>query len=477
MEFSQPSESSVASAEAPAATPAEAAPSTSAQEALPGEQSPIAENVAESQGIESVNTPSDELPDDETFGRLPGVERATNWQKARTRIAELNSRVESLSALEAQKPTFEKIEEMGGLELVTERAELARNLFVPVTDDQGNEVRDERGLPQYTAAPFVDRLHQESPSTLWEIALTAMTLPVDPSQPETLGEWMLREQLGLDPALLDTYRQIKSPQDAASFTQNSEAADPTDLAQIPEAYHGAFQSYSKQQQQELLLMDDANRDAFLAERAEMLEMRQFREQMQAQEAQKAQERENAWKQQLQDAGEQRVQAAQNRIIAAQREKLQAEVPFFGPEATADNERVWNEIIHTATQEVAANPSHAGDISRIDGLYRLAAQFELQGDKFKSQQAAVEADKLTAKVERAFQNSVTKHTAWWSQKLGFARNAQTSAIQNAQPRVEINSGSAPASRSNPSQPPQVGGFGFTADRLKQFAAELEQAALR
>ena len=95
----------------------------------------------------------------------------------------------------------------------------------------------------------------------------------------------------------------------------------------------------------------------------------------------------------------------------------------------------------------------------------------------SQQAAVEADKLTAKVERAFQNSVTKHTAWWSQKLGFARNAQTSAIQNAQPRVEINSGSAPASRNNQASQPQVGGFGFTADRLKQFATQLEQAALR
>jgi hypothetical protein len=55
-----------------------------------------------------------QLPDDEAFGQLPGVERATNWQKARTRIAELNGRVEQLAQLEAQKPIFEKIEEMGG---------------------------------------------------------------------------------------------------------------------------------------------------------------------------------------------------------------------------------------------------------------------------------------------------------------------------------------------------------------------------
>lgn len=475
MESTLSSESSVASTEAPVATPAAAAPSTSAQEAFTGEQSPTAETVTESQGVESVDTPSDELPDDEAFGQLPGVERATNWQKARTRIAELNSRVEALSALEAQQPIFAKIEELGGFDQVTAGAELARSLFVPVTDEQGNEVRDEQGLPQYTAEPFVNRLHQESPSTLWEIALTAMQLPVDQSQ--TLGEWMLREQLGLDPALLETYRQIKSPQDAANFTQGNETADPADLAQVPEAYHGAFQSYTKQQQQELLLMDDATRDAFLAERAEVLEMRQFREQIAAKQAEEAQAREAAWKQQLHEAGEQRVQAAQNRIIAAQREKLQAEVPFFGPEAMADNERIWNEIITTATQEVAANPSLAGDISRIDGLYRLAAQFELQGDKFKAQQAAVEADRLTAKVERAFQNSVTKHTGWWSQKLGFARNAQTSAIQNAQPRAEIASGSAPASRTNKPTVPQEGGFGFAGDRIKQWAAQLEQAALR
>lgn len=478
MEFSQPSDSSGASPEAPAATPAAAAPSTSAPEAFSGEQaSPIAENVAESQSAETVGAPSvDELPDDDAFGQLPGAERATNWQKARTRIAELNSRVEQLAALEAQKPIFEKIEEFGGFDQLQAGAELARNLFVPLTDEQGQEVRDEQGLPQYTARPFVDQLHQESPSTLWEIALSAMDLPVDQSQ-TTLRDWMIREHLGLDPALLDTYRQIRTPQDAAQFTQAATTADPEALAQIPEDYHAAFKSCSPNQQNELLLMADDARDAFLMERAELLESRAFRDQQKAAEAQRAQEREQAWKQQLHEAGEKRIQDVQSRIVNAQRERLKAEVPFFGPEATADNERIWGEIINTSMMNVMQNPSLTADITRIDSLYRLAAQFEMQGDQFKARQASVEADRLTVKVDHAFKNAVTKHSGWWSQKLGFARNAQTSAIQNAQPRVEIASGNAPASRNNAPSPPQGGGFGFAGDRIKQWAAQLEQASLR
>lgn len=474
MEFSQSSDSSVASTEAPSATPADAAPSTSAQEAFSGATPPLAENAADSQGVESVDTTSDELPDDDAFGQLPGAERASNWQKARTRIAELNSRVEQLAALEAQKPIFEKIEEMGGFEQLSAAADLARNLFVPLTDEQGQEVRDEQGLPQYTAAPFVDRLHAESPSTLWEIALTAMNKPVDATQ--TLGEWMLREQLGLDPALLDTYRQIRTPQDAAQFVQHSQP-DPEALAQIPEAYHNAFQSYTAQQQQELLLMDDANREAFLAERAELLDSRAFREEMRAAEARQQQEREAAWKQQLTEAGEKRVQDVQNRMVNAQRERLKAEVPFFGPEATGDNERIWNEIINASVVDVMNNPSLTADVNRIDGLLRLAAQYELQGDKFKAQQASVEADRLVVKVDHHFKNAVTKHSGWWSEKLGFARNAQTSAIQNAQPRAELSSASAPNSRTNRPSAPAEGGFGFAGDRIKQWAAQLEQSAMR
>lgn len=471
--FSSP-DSSVASTEAAVATPATPAPSASAQPEAMQSSAPVAEAPAQpdtAQNIETVDVPSDELPDDQAFGQLPGAERASNWAKARARIAELNSQVAGLAP---HQSTIEQLEQLGGFERLQQQAALADSLFSPSTDPEtGEQMLDEQGLPVYTAEPFIERLVSESPSTFGEIMWKGFDQPNPFNPQETVGHVFLRDRLGLDPALLDIYQQIKSPADAKSYMSQSGQIDPAELQAIPEHYHEAYKTLSPTLRDEVQLMSEEARDQYLMERQELLETRKFREEQQNAQKQAEAERQQAFQARIAERGQQLIQETAQRTITAAREKLKAELNFTSEEG--GNDAIWDEIINQATIKVVNDPLLGKDNATAERLYNLAAHYELTGDRMKAAEAKVQADRLATKLTAHFNNAVTSRAAFWSKLLGVSRAAHQQQVNNAQPRVEIASRTSPQQRTNNPRTSQGQSFGFDANQIAQWAAQLEQQA--
>jgi hypothetical protein len=477
MEINTSSESSTASVEAPSATPAPAADSTPAvADAIQPTGTDTGQPAQEpSQSGETVAGSQDDFPDDQAFSALPGEQRATNWQKARARIGELNQRVEQLSTLETFKPIADSIEQMGGWERAEPLLQLATNLFAPAVDEQGQPITDPRtGLPQYTAAPFVEQLAAQSLDTVSEILWRAFDVGVNDQ--ETLGHWLLRERLGLDPALITTYQQIKSPEQAREYITSAGGIDPAIYEGVKPEYHEALTSLMNTRpglRKEWEMMTDEARTELLEDRKEILEGKQFREEQQAHIAQQKQEREQAWKQQVQQAGERIIDEVRQRSISATAEKLKQKAVFFQDES--DNQIVWNDIIQYGTSSVERDSQLSVDLGKIESLYHFQALCEARGDRLKANQAKVEADRLVTGINRAFGDFVTKRTAWWSSKLGASRTAQQQQITDARPRIEIDSaGDTSNGHQIPtySPPPPGQRFGLTEERKQQLAAQLK-----
>lgn len=471
MESTTTSDSPVASTETVSATPAEPGASTTpTPEAVQG----IAPETgtAPIQGGESVTATSDDFPDEQAFLQLQGVERADNWKRARTRIGELNQRVGELSQLESFRPVNESIEQMGGWERVEPLLQLANGLFTPAIDPYTNQplTDPQTGLPQYTAAPFVEALAEQSVNTLGEVIWHALDQPIDDN--DTFGHWVLRERFGLDPNLLSTYQQIQSPQQAAQYIARSGGIDPTELEGVEPSYHEAYKSLTPQLREEFQLMGEQAKAQMLEERKELLETRKFREEQKAEIADRKQRQQAQWEQRVRQAGEQSKAAARDRVINARREKLKADAMFF-PE-TADNEVVWNEIINYGESRVGNDPSLSADLQRCNQLYDLEAYYQAIGDNWKAKQSRVEADRLATKLDGRFGNYVTERTKWWSTKLGSARSAQQQQVASAQPRIEIGasgSSSQPNSQPNLETPSNGQRFGLSPGRINQLAAQL------
>lgn len=463
------SESSGASTGAVEAAPASPAPSTSVTDA--GGNLPAQPASSQIQGGETVTADQGEFPDEQAFLQLQGAERAENWKRARARIGELNGKVEELSGLQSHKPTIEAIDNLGGWERVQPLAELAGGLFSPRLDDHGQQVLNQQtGLPEYTAAPFVKNLAEQSPSTLWDVVLSAFDTPYGN---ETFGHYVLRERLGLDPGLLSTYRQISSPRDAAQYIVRNGGVDPSELEGIDPAYHDAYRSFTLQQREAFQGLGMEAQDQWLEERKELLETRKFREEQKAQIEESKRVQQAEWQRQIQQKGEALLSQVHQNVIDAAMQKLKAEAVFFADQA--DNQIAWDDAIQYGIAKVQKDPSLQGDLSRFNELYRLTAYYEATQDTWKAKQSRVEADKLAKKLEGRFGNYVTERVGWWSAKVAGGRSAHQQQVKDAQPRIEIGS---PGSTSNGNQngtaatPPPGQRFGYgDPTRIAQMAAQL------
>lgn len=466
------SESSGASTGAVEATPASSpAPSTSVTDAnqqtgnVPGQsaQQPI-------QGGESVTANQDNFPDEQAFLQLEGAQRAENWKRARARIGELNQRVEQLSAMEAHRPMLDQIEQLGGWDNLQPEIELARGLFTPRMDEYGQQVMNpQTGLPEYTAAPFVENLAEQSPSTLWEILLTACDQPWGN---ESFGHYFLRERLGLDPGLISTYQQISSPRDAAQYIVRNGGVDPAELETINTDYQDAYRSFTPQQRQEFQLMGDEAKAQWLEERKELLETRKFRQEQAAQIEQAKRDKEAEWQRHVLQQGENLLSQVRQNSIDTAMQRLKADAVLFPDQP--DNQIVWDDAVQYGIGKVEADPALQGDLNRCNELYRLTAYYEATRDTWKAKQSRIEADKLAKKLEGRFGNYVTERVKWWSDKVAGGRSAHQQQVNNAQPRIEIGSpGATSNGQQNGSPVPAPAGqrYGLDQGRINQLAAQL------
>lgn len=482
MEFNVP-DTSAASADASPATPADSTPSASVTEAPtqsvsePTADAPLASPDAQPVGeattpsqeneatTQTVTADEQEYPDDAAFEELPGEERASNWKQLRNAFADAKRQIAELQAAPSEAAPLD--------EEVQSKVSLADSLFAPLTDANGEPVLDDMGLPQYTSQPFIDTLVEQSPNTLAEILWRSFDEPVSDS--ETFGHWLMRERLGLDPAMLDTYQQIRNSQDAVKYISASTGIDPAELESVPEQYHAAYKSLTPELRAEVQAMGDIAREQYLAERAELLETRKFREEQQARAQQEEQARQQQWQQQVQQRGEQIIDEVRERSIKAQYDTLKQKAIFSQDESV--NTAVHDEIVSYAQRKVENDSLLQNDLQRCDNLYRMAAYHEATRDEMKARAARVEADKLANKLTIKLGNFVTERTGFWSKVLGNARSNTQQQVQNASPRVELGASGSPQSQpSNPGapQPPQGQRFGFSDGRMSQLVEAYRQS---
>lgn len=468
------SESSSASLEAPSATPAPAAESTPAADAIQQVGSdPNQPAQVSTQSGEAVAGSQDEFPDDATFQAMPGEQRASNWQKARTRIGELNRQVGELSQLEAYKPMVEELDALGGWESVQPLLELATQLRAPLVGEDGQPVLDpSTGLPQYTAAPFVEGLARESLGTLDDILWRAIDVPYDG---ETLGHRLFRERFGLDPNLISLYQQIQSPEQAREFITRSGGIDPALFEGVHPQYHDVLKSLINSRpalRNVWESLEDDARSELLEDHRFLLENRKYAEEQRQRDQEAARERETAAKQRIEQAGLQAMSAADTRVRDAQLAKLKQTATFFADEA--DNADIWDDILSRSAGDILNNPELKPKIENWRAWNIQLAQFEAVGDRLKASQARVEISKLERKLEKEFGDRVTARTGQWSRRLGGARADHQQRIQDAKPRIEIdgvgdNSSSSPAPSYSP--PPAGQRFGMSEERKRELAAQL------
>lgn len=448
---------------AEAAPVQESAPSASAISEAPAADNSQVANPAIPGEAPQASASEAELPDDQAFLQLNGELRAQNWKQLRTQYAETKGK------LSEYQPVFEQVQQYGGFEQLQQKAQLADLLFSPVMGEDQQPQLDAHGLPQYSAQPFVERMVQESPQILQEVMLTGFDAP-NPGDPnETMGHWFLRERLGLDPALIQTYQQIKSPQDAARMIVQSGGIDPAELQAIPEQFHEAYQSLTPKQREELGYADDETKAEFLQDRADALMARQYVSEQQRRDAEQRQQSQQATQARIEETGTKYVQEAVSKVIGQARTHLEATAQFTGDPEMDSN--AWDTIISKAVTATAqAMPL---ENRRVEDLLRLSAQYEINGDKYRAQAAKVEADKVTQKINDAFGKEVTRQTGVWSRHFSGSRQALQQQKQNAQPRIEIGSnGNSPASDGTQfNAPPPGQRFGLGSARINELAAQL------
>lgn len=429
---------------------------------------------AQPQGESSAPSLEDvQFPDDAALQAMPANERQSNWQQLRQAYATAKT---DAGEYAKHKDVIEQINSLGGFERIQQQAELGGLLF--------SQIQSEDGSVDFTAEPFIEHLAGESPHTLGEIVWKGIHQANPYNPEETIGHAFVRDYLGLNPDLLDTYRQIQNPQDAQKFLAqagygNAGAATAEELAAIPSQFHDAFKSLSPRQREELsLIPDEDTKLSFLQDKADALQARQFIEQQKAEKETQRQEAQRQFEQRIEARGNELAQSAQTALLESARAKLKAEASLHADETA--NGALHEEAISWAHKKVLDDPASYQDSTRAEQYYSLSARAELSGDKIKAAEYKLAADNLAKKLEGRFRNALTERTAFWSTALGSARSAQQQQVQNARPRPEIG---ANGSNSQPQQRTQtvgngpIGGFGASPAQLEQYKQMLRAAQMR
>ena len=461
--FVAPDVSMPASADTGSVSP-DSAPSASVQPEATPATSEVAITQPNAEPIEgSLPSSEPEFPDEAALQAMTPQDRQSNWQRLRT--AYEDSKAE-LGGFTSYKTAIQAIEERGGWDAVQQYADLGQLLYSQVQDPNTGQI-------SLTAEPLIERLASDSPDTLGEIVWKGIHQPSPWNEGETIAHTFVREYLGLDPNLLDTYRQIQSPADAQKYAPPG-SVTAEELAAIPEQFHEAYKSLTPRQREELNLAgDDETKLEFLQDKADALQARQFIAQQNAEREQAKQAQAHQFQQRVEQRGLELSQTATDAALASAKQKLQTEAKLSSSDA--HNEALHQEAIQWAAQECLKDPANAQDNDNASRLYTLSAEAELKGDKIRASQYKVQADALTKKLEGRFLNKLTGRVAFWSEVLGVSRQAHQQQVEQARPRAEVAASNTATPRQN--QHTQTvgngrGGFGWTPQQLEQMEASLK-----
>lgn len=451
------------------ASPAVADSSVSVTETQSAPVTPGVEpqSVEANSGVTVAAESEEEFPDDAAFQQLPGEQRASNWQKARARIAELNHQTKELSeraAIAAQ------LEELGGLERLQADAKFGQLLFSQETDEAGNPIVDpQTGLPYLTAKPFIESLldpQSGSSDAFFTMMWEAAEHPI-PGMDQSVGDWLLQQKYGLNPALIETYKQIQSPQDAVQYLPNS--VHPDELTYIPAELHEAYKSFDavdRQALQNLLVEDESRTLARLSERKQNIENQKFIAEARQQQEQAKLQQQQQWEARIQQSAAQLVNSKREATINAQLERLKTQYQPFGPDAEA-NQLVYDDVM-AAADRIFENATIRQKAESCGNLYYQAERYKATNNPALASRAMAQADALALELQREFAKAATLRINAWNEKL-------KGRIVAAQPQQQTST-PVPQSQSVTSQPRPTpalngNGFGLSEERKRQIAQQL------
>lgn len=399
MDNIQTSEVSTASVDT-AASPALVADSSVSVDANQSVQAAQPEQNMVQQPAQDANAgvaSDDQFPDDAAFERLPGEQRSTHWQNARNHIAELK---QQLAERDAQLQSFQELANPSNDYL---RPDL---LFAPVMEN-GQPKLDEYGDPVTSPAPFLEQLRNESPQTFGQMVWEAMQQPW--TADESTARVLLRDYYGLNPELIETYRQIQNPEDAQSFIPQ-----PADMSHIPQQYHDLYKSLDWETRDQIdAVMDDAARNLMLRGLNAEFQVKQ-----------EAQKREQAIQQERQRAFQAEVQQFQvevrNGIEATLKQQLEKQVQLTG-DAQTDG-LLMKMFFGYAAEALAQDPAALPIIEKLN-----AYTGNLEKHQARQHQALV-----VSHAARVLKEPIAK----LSEIFSAARKYQDLQRQNAVPRTEI-----------------------------------------
>lgn len=453
---------SVSGGEAASPVAADSSVSVETPSAVPTQPAEAQEQVVNS-GTPAPTIPEDEFPDDQAFQQLPGEQRSANWQQARARIKELNGQLREVSERAA---IATQLEELGGLESLRADADFARTLFSSYKQDEsGNPITDpQTGMPYITAQPFIEQLQQQSPDTFYTMMWEALAQPIDQSQ--TVGDWLLQKKYGLDPKLLDAYKQIQSPNDLQRFAPQAVHQD--ELTWIPQELHDAYKTFSSQDRQRFQDTPvDQEQDVFdkLQERKELLENRKFVQETKAEKAEQKRLDDERWELGIKQNTQKVIQEKQQQTINAQLERLKTQYQPFGPEDADGNQMVYESAL-LAGDKIFENPAIKQKAASAGNFYYQAERYRATGNAAPASRAQAQADAITLELQREYSKAVSAHIDKWNTRL-------KGRIVAAQPQPQPTTPQQPAhvapARNQPTAP--ANGFKISPERINQIAAQL------
>ena len=426
-------------------------------EPTPAQSQPV--TGAESAGA----TPGDEFPDDAAFQALPGEERGSQWQRARSRITELNNRVRELDGQSAQYA------ELGDVGQLKTDAELTRSLFGYAQDEQGNTLYDQQtGMPYISTASFQDQLQAQSPDTYYTMLWEATDRPID--QNGTVGDWILREKYGLDPQLVETYKQIQSPQDALRYAPQSVSS--AELEGIPGDLHDAYKTFDAQDRydlQQLFGQDEQRFLARLSERKQNLDNQKFIAEQRQRDEQVKQDQKQRWENTIRQNADTRGQTKWDTTVNSQLDKLKTQYQPFGPDDVAGNQMVYEDIISHATKAVTS-PAFQQRLQAADHNYYLHEYYTATGNQMLAARALADAEKAALELQREFAKAATLRVEQWNQRF---KNRSAAPVNGQSQQQNPNPANPPNPPAADGEPRRLapGSFGLSNARKNELAAQL------
>lgn len=300
-------------------------------------------------------TPADAVTDEEGANETPsaGSPEPKGYQSLEQAIEDIRQLREHRKALEPKAKGYDEVlqtaEQYGFTpELVPKAIGVVGSLFSEAESDDGQSVP--------TTVPFLEMLEQEANPRLAQL-LSDSAQRYTGYLLQEIGPERALEAIGLNPALLDTYRAVR--EDGSLDGQTVGGYDPQTLASIPEELRDVYKSLPLDKQIELDAKTEAARNYELQreKRFADLERKQQEDLKAAEEARKAQ---------IQQQAEQRLQS----FLTEQHNSFFNELKqSFSPFGNAPEDEDLNGFMHQAiyshvVNQLNSNPTTARLIGAV-----------------------------------------------------------------------------------------------------------------